>query len=158
VRLGQVLGVGGGQEHGVLAQLALQVLVPDAELVDAEQDEHAGRGFAVVASEVKTLAEQTGRATDKIRSQIASTQSATREAVDAIGVIQGTIRTLNEVSSTIAAAVEEQSAVTREMSGSMQTASHGVSTIASGMDTIAEASVRVDRATRQVREASRAIG
>ncbi len=61
----------------------------------------------MVASEVKALAEQTGRATDQIRGQIAATQSATREAVGAIDTIQGTIRTLNEVSSTIAAAVEE---------------------------------------------------
>ena len=52
-------------------------------------------------------------------------QSATREAVGAIDTIQGTIRTLSDVSSTIAAAVEEQSAVTREMSGSMQTVSQG---------------------------------
>jgi methyl-accepting chemotaxis protein len=150
-QIGDVVGL----ISGIAAQTNLLALNATIEAARAGE---AGRGFAVVASEVKTLAEQTGRATDQIRGQIASTQSATREAVDAIGVIQGTIRTLNEVSSTIAAAVEEQSAVTREMSGSMQTASHGVSAIASGMDTIAEASVRVDRATHQVREASRAIG
>jgi methyl-accepting chemotaxis protein len=77
--------------------------------------------------------------------------------VEAIGAIQGTIRTLSEVSAAIAAAVE-QSAVTREMSGSMQTASQAVSAMAAGMDTIAQASERADRATRQVREAARAIG
>jgi methyl-accepting chemotaxis protein len=111
----------------------------------------------VVAAEVKALAEQTGKATDRIRGQIAATQAATSEAVEAIGSIHATIRTLNDVSNAIAAAVEEQSAVTQEMSGSMQTASHGVTAIAAGMDTIAHASERVDQATHQVREAARAV-
>ncbi|KST61399.1 chemotaxis protein [Methylobacterium sp. GXS13] len=148
-----------GDVVGLIAGIAAQTnLLALNATIEAARAGEAGRGFAVVASEVKALAEQTGRATDQIRGQIAATQSATREAVGAIDAIQGTIRTLNEVSSTIAAAVEEQSAVTREMSGSMQTASHGVSTIAAGMDTIAQASEQVDRATRQVREASRAVG
>jgi methyl-accepting chemotaxis protein len=125
--------------------------------IEAARAGAAGKGFAVVASEVKALAEQTAKATDQIRGQITATQTATREAVDAIGSIQGTIRGLDEVSSAIAAAVEEQSAVTREMSGSMHTAAHGVTTIASGMEAIARASEQVDAATRQVREAARAV-
>ncbi|CAA2158419.1 Biofilm dispersion protein BdlA [Methylobacterium brachiatum] len=126
--------------------------------IEAARAGAAGKGFAVVASEVKALAEQTAKATDQIRGQIAATQTATREAVDAIGSIQGTIRALDEVSAAIAAAVEEQSAVTREMSGSMHTAAHGVTTIAGGMEAIARASEQVDTATRQVREAARAVG
>ena len=150
MQIGDVVGL----ISGIAAQTNLLALNATIEAARAGE---AGRGFAVVASEVKILAEQTGRATDRIRGQIAATQSATREAVDAIGVIQGTIGTLNAVSSAIAAAVEEQSAVTREMSGSMQAASQGVSVISTGMDTIAQASARVDQATRQVREASRAL-
>ncbi|MCJ2054948.1 chemotaxis protein, partial [Methylobacterium sp. J-048] len=95
--------------------------------------------------------------TDQIRGQIVATQAATRDAVDAINSIQSTIRGLDEVSAAIAAAVEEQSAVTREMSGSMHTAAHGVTTIAGGMEAIARASEEVDAATRQVREAARAV-
>ncbi|SFM56331.1 methyl-accepting chemotaxis protein [Methylobacterium pseudosasicola] len=125
--------------------------------IEAARAGAAGKGFAVVATEVKALAEQTAKATDQIRGQIAATQTATREAVDAIGSIQVTIRGLDEVSSAIAAAVEEQSAVTREMSGSMHTAAHGVTTIAGGMEAIARASEQVDAATRQVREAARAV-
>ena len=125
--------------------------------IEAARAGAAGKGFAVVATEVKALAEQTARATDQIRGQIGATQTATQEAVEAIGSIQGTIRALNEVSAAIATAVEEQSAVTREISGNMQTASQGAAGIASGMDMIAAASGRVDVATRQVREAARAI-
>ena len=125
--------------------------------IEAARAGAAGRGFAVVASEVKALAEQTAKATDQIRGQISTTQAATREAVDAIGSIQGIILALDEVSATIAAAVEEQSAVTREMSGSMQMASHGAAGVAAGVEAIAGASERVELATRQVREAARAV-
>ncbi|MCB4802647.1 methyl-accepting chemotaxis protein [Methylobacterium brachiatum] len=140
--------------QGIAAQTNLLALNATIEAARAGM---AGKGFAVVASEVKALAEQTARATDQIRGQITATQAATREAVTAIDTIQGTIRTLNDVSGAIAAAVEEQSAVTREMSGNMQTASHGVATIAGGMEAIARASEQVDAATRQVREAARAV-
>ena len=139
--------------QGIAAQTNLLALNATIEAARAGM---AGKGFAVVASEVKALAEQTAKATDQIRGQISATQAAAREAVDAIGSIQGTIRSLDEVSGAIAAAVEEQSAVTREMSGSMHTAAHGVTTIAGSMEDIARASEQVDQATRKVRQASRA--
>ena len=139
--------------QGIAAQTNLLALNATIEAARAGE---AGRGFAVVASEVKALAAQTARATDQIRAQIAGTQAATQEAVDAISSIQSTIRALDEVSAAIAAAVEEQSAVTREMSGSMHTAANGVTTIAGSMEDIARASEQVDQATRKVRQASQA--
>ncbi|MCJ2085834.1 PAS domain S-box protein [Methylobacterium sp. E-005] len=141
--------------QGIAAQTNLLAL---NATIEAARAGASGKGFAVVASEVKALAEQTAKATEEIRVQITATQAATREAVGAIGLIQGTIRSLDEVSAAIAAAVEEQSAVTREMSGSMHTAAHGVTTIAGGMEAIARASEQVDTATQQVREAARAVG
>ena len=124
--------------------------------IEAARAGEAGKGFAVVAAEVKTLAGQTAKATEEIRQQIGATQAATGQAVAAIDAIQATIGSLNEVAGAIAAAVEEQSAVTREMSGSMQTASQGATAIAAGMDEIAGAVAQVDASTRKVREASQA--
>ena len=91
------------------------------------------------------LTQQTARATNQIRIQIAATQSAKREA---IGLIHGTIQVLDQVSAAIAAALEEQSVVTREMPKTMQTASLSVSGIARSVDAIARAGRNVNRATR----------
>lgn len=140
--------------QGIAAQTNLLAL---NATIEAARAGAAGKGFAVVASEVKALAEQTARATSQIREQIVATQGATREAVDAISSIQATIQSLDHVSAAIAAAVEEQSAVTREMSGSMQMAAQGVAAIATGMNTIARTSETVDAATRQVRDVARAV-
>jgi len=125
--------------------------------IEAARAGEAGRGFAVVASEVKNLATQTSKATDEIGAQIAEVQSTTKEAVGAISGISQTIARINEISTNIATAVEEQEAVTRDMSANMQVAAAGVETITRGMNEIAMATRRVDEATRRVREASRAL-
>jgi methyl-accepting chemotaxis protein len=125
--------------------------------IEAARAGEAGRGFAVVASEVKNLATQTSKATDEIGSQIAEVQSTTKEAVGAISGISQTIARINEISTNIATAVEEQEAVTRDMSANMHVAAEGVETITRGMNEIAAATRRVDEATRKVKDASRAL-
>ncbi|WP_019644243.1 methyl-accepting chemotaxis protein [Novispirillum itersonii] len=120
--------------------------------IEAARAGEAGKGFAVVANEVKSLATQTGKATEEIARQIKSVQENTREAVSAIQAIGGTISRINAISSAIASAVEEQTAVTRDLSANMQSTSSGVGTItdsiaeiAGGLQHILDASERVKR-------------
>ena len=88
--------------------------------IEAARAGEAGRGFAVVASEVKSLAQQTARATEEIGAQIAQVQSATNDAVEAIRGITGTIEEVSGIASTIAAAVEQQGAATAEIARNVQ--------------------------------------
>ncbi|MGD9867374.1 MAG: PAS domain-containing protein [Hyphomicrobiales bacterium] len=125
--------------------------------IEAARAGEAGKGFAVVASEVKTLANQTASATNEIGEQIAAVQGVTRKAVEAIGTISATISRIDTISTSIANAVEEQSAVSREISANMQTAAEGVKLIAQNVADIAQASREINGATREVKEVSRAI-
>jgi len=100
------------------------LLALNATIEAARAGEH-GRGFAVVASEVKALANQTAKATEEIAAQIQDIQSATAEAVTAIQTFVGTIAEINEVSSAIASAVDQQTGATREIAGNVQQAATG---------------------------------
>ncbi|PWC56347.1 methyl-accepting chemotaxis protein [Azospirillum sp. TSO22-1] len=97
--------------------------------IEAARAGEAGKGFAVVASEVKSLATQTAKATEEIAGQITGMQDATRGAVGAIGEIAAVIAQINEIATTIAAAVEEQDAATREIARSVQQAAQGTEEI-----------------------------
>ena len=92
--------------------------------IEAARAGEAGRGFAVVASEVKALADQTAKATEEISQQIVQIQTTARASVSAIEEIGATIRTIDEITGTVAAAVEEQSASTGEIARNVSHAAH----------------------------------
>lgn len=101
--------------------------------IEAARAGEAGRGFAVVASEVKSLANQTAKATEDISSQVAAMQGATRDAVLAIEGIRGTISCIDEITTAIAAAVEEQDSATKEIARNVQQAAQGTSAVSSNV-------------------------
>ena len=110
-----------GHVVGLISNIAGQTnLLALNATIEAARAGDAGKGFAVVASEVKSLANQTAKATDEIGAQIAQIQSATKEAVDAIRGITGTIEDVSSISVSIAAAVEEQGAATAEIARNVQ--------------------------------------
>lgn len=127
--------------------------------IEAARAGEAGKGFAVVATEVKELAKQTATATDDIRSRIEAIQSATTEAIEAIGQIESVIRNVNDVSRTIASAVEEQRITTTEISRNVAETTNAVDVVSKSIVESATASreittnmVKVDQASRQTSE------
>ena len=105
-----------GHVIGLIANIAGQTnLLALNATIEAARAGEAGKGFAVVASEVKSLASQTGKATEEIGAQITQIQAATKEAVDAIRGITKTIEEVSAIAAGIAAAVEEQGSATAEI-------------------------------------------
>ena len=125
--------------------------------IEAARAGEAGRGFAVVASEVKNLANQTGRATEDIRSQISGVQQSTAEAVEMIGGVSTIIVQINDIFSAIACAVQQQSALTKEVSSNMHSASQGVAEISRAVSRIASAAETINHAVSKVKTASQEI-
>ncbi len=118
--------------------------------IEAARAGEAGKGFAVVAQEVKALAAQTARATDEIGAQITGMQSATQQSVTAIKEIGGTIGRISEIAASIAAAVEEQGAATREIARNVQEVAKGTTDVASNITEVNRGAGETGSASSQV--------
>ncbi len=125
--------------------------------IEAARAGEAGKGFAVVASEVKNLAAQTAKATEEISNQIAGVQGATKSSVSAIEGIFTTIGQINEISTTIAAAIEEQSAATAEISRNVEQAAVGTKEVSSNIVGVTQAAGETGQVSVQVLDAAKSL-
>ncbi|WP_020590824.1 methyl-accepting chemotaxis protein [Kiloniella laminariae] len=125
--------------------------------IEAARAGEAGKGFAVVASEVKSLANQSARATEEIVLQITAVQGATNSAVTAVSRIQKVIEQVNISFSTIASAIEQQGAATREIARNVEQASAGTMEVTSNIQRVTQGSVETGNAARDVLSASKEL-
>ncbi|HEC14389.1 MAG TPA: HAMP domain-containing protein [Rhodospirillales bacterium] len=108
--------------------------------IEAARAGDSGKGFAVVASEVKNLANQTAKATEEISGQISAVQNATQESVVSIQGVTKTISQINEVASSVAAAVEQQGAATREIANGISEVNSEALVVKNNIRDVAQAS------------------
>ncbi|MGQ9370192.1 methyl-accepting chemotaxis protein [Azospirillum sp. ST 5-10] len=122
--------------------------------IEAARAGEAGKGFAVVASEVKSLANQTARATEEIAAHVTAMQQTTGGVVGAIHGIGRTIAAINEVATAIAGAVEEQTAATQEIARNVQEAARGTEEVSSNVGQVTQAAGHTGTAAKQVLDAA----
>jgi len=122
--------------------------------IEAARAGEAGKGFAVVASEVKDLAQETARATEDISRRVESIQADTAGAVTAIEQITRVIARISDFQTTIASAVEEQTATTAEMNRSVGEAGTGAGEVAQNITGVAEAARLTSEGVNQAQQAT----
>lgn len=125
--------------------------------IEAARAGEAGKGFAVVASEVKSLANQTARATDDISAQINAMQAVTKDAVSAIRNIAESIEKINQISTAIASAVEEQGAATKEIARSVEQAASGTMEVTKNVVGVSTAVSQTSESANEVFSATRQL-
>jgi methyl-accepting chemotaxis protein len=143
---------------GLIQNIASQInlLALNATIESARAGE-AGRGFAVVAQEVKNLANQAARATEQISTEIDSVQAVSKQVVGSLDTIQGSVERMRDYVVSTAAAVEEQSVVTRDMSANMQAAASAVGAIAQNVLAISGSVSDVAKAVTTTKDAARVL-
>lgn len=125
--------------------------------IEAARAGEAGKGFAVVANEVKGLAAQTAKATEEISEQVASIQTATENAVSAIGLIGSTIAEINKMSVDIKTSVNEQMIATQEIAQNANSSSENVILVSGNIDKVGTATIATRAASSQVLSAANGL-
>jgi methyl-accepting chemotaxis protein len=147
-----------GQVIKVITSIAEQTnLLALNATIEAARAGDAGKGFAVVANEVKELAKQTAKATEDISRRIEAIQMDTKASVQAIGTIGAVIKQINDISSTIATAVEEQNATTNEMVHNVSEAARGSREITSNIAGVAQAAESTSRGAADTQGATQQL-
>lgn len=160
---GEIVGLAAGaQKIGDVVKLIRNIagqtnLLALNATIEAARAGEAGKGFAVVASEVKSLAVQTAKATEDIANHILAVQNSTSSAVEAIRQIASRMHEINQYTSAVAAAVEQQNAATGEISHNVASAADGTGHVVSVLDDVANAATETRTSAQVVRDASETV-
>ena len=147
-----------GQVIKVITSIAQQTnLLALNATIEAARAGEAGKGFAVVANEVKELAKETAKATEDISRKIEAIQNDTKGAVEAIGQIGTVIGQINDIQTTIASAVEEQSATTNEIGRNLAEAAKGTTDISHNIAGVAEAARSTSAGASETQKSAQAL-